>query len=150
LRIREAADSRPPYEEWPADSPSFLWIWKEHSQGEVCAYLEQRLSEHPEEVVPLLLTYVPTAWGLESGLSHKGDFDQSGYKSVSELVSPEFIFRQLRSIYGQSLDTTDFYPPQDLPLEERIAHQFAFLHMRAAKSLAEGPDGGETDADAGG
>ena len=137
IRIREAANTRPPYDEWPADTPSLLWIWKQQDGGEVKAYLEERLSADPTEVSRLLLTFVPIAWGLESGLSHKADFRQDAYKSVSELVSPEFVFRQLRSIYGGALDKADFYPPQELPLEERIAHQFAFLHLEAQRSKEE-------------
>jgi hypothetical protein len=130
-RIRDAASARPPYDDWPADASSLLWIWKEYGGDQAKSYLEKRLSAHPAEVSQFLLIFVPTAWGLESGLSHKADFSQSAYASVSDLLSSEMVFQQLRAIYGESLDKAEFYPSRELSLEERIAHQFAFLHLKA-------------------
>jgi hypothetical protein len=33
------------YEEWPADAPSLIWAWKEYGNGQVKAWLEQRLTD---------------------------------------------------------------------------------------------------------
>ena len=91
-RIQAAAARDSPHELWPEDASAVYWFWMEYGPtGIVAKYLEERFSSHPAEVVDFLLSFTPTGWGLESGLSHRGDFRQDCYKAVADLISPDLI-----------------------------------------------------------
>ncbi|MDI3254068.1 MAG: hypothetical protein QJR10_04685 [Bacillota bacterium] len=110
------------------------------SNGAVQQYLQERFSSDKHEVLLLLDAFTPTAWGLESGLSHKADFMQQGYDAVAQLISPDLVMGHLRKLYGAAVDAADFCQTQDIPAEERIARQFGFLHRRAQQRSREVPD----------
>ena len=105
-----------------------------------------RLSASAAELQHFLVIYLPTGWSLSSGLSHKGDFTQDAYNAVSELISPEFLFQRLRSIYGPALDEPEYWRIREVSTEEHAAHQFAFLHLKAQK-LKQEQGGTATGAD---
>jgi hypothetical protein len=134
-RIREIADVKPPYKEAPGDAISLLGIWNKYGRvGEVTTYLEARFVAEPQEALGFIISLVPTALDLSSGLSSKTNFRQDRYNTVAELISPELVFECLRSIYGTILDTAEFYPSRECSVEERIALQFAYLHRKAMQS----------------
>lgn len=133
----EADVERPPYEACPEDAGAVFSIWKHYGiEGAVGRYLEGRFSRYPHEIIALLNAYTPTGWGLESGLSHKGDFMQESYHAVAQLVSPDLIMRHLRELYG-AVDTAEFHQSDEVELGERLARQFGFLH-RKAQELSRG------------
>ena len=80
---------------------------------------------------------MPTAVGLQSGLSFKSDFERTQYNELSELVPAELVLDRLRRIYGDRLDNPEYDPPSDLPLEMRVALQFAFVHAHVLKEREE-------------
>lgn len=134
-RIREAAQAQPPYIAWPDESPSLLWLWTRYGpEGEARAYLQARFTGNPTEAVRFLTTYVPTAWGGESGLPHKSDFMRDGYDGVAKIIDPEVIARHLASIYGAELESDEYHLPRDMPLETRVARQFAYIHRKVTAS----------------
>ncbi len=140
-RIEAAAREYPPYQAWPEETSMILTLWKQYgSNGAVQQYLQERFSSDKHEVLLLLDAFTPTAWGLESGLSHKADFMQQGYDAVAQLISPDLVMGHLRKLYGAAVDAADFCQTQDIPAEERIARQFGFLHRRAQQRSREVPD----------
>jgi hypothetical protein len=147
-RIAAQAVTEPPYLQWPGDASGLLWVWRIHGpNGEITAYLERRLEVNGvADAVALLMAFTPIAWGLESGLSHRSDFREDGYKAVSGFVSPDLLFQILRGVYGETLDNAEFHQSRQMPDEERVAHQFAFLHRRAK---AEGTGSTRDQAESG-
>lgn len=143
-RTRARAAETPPWRDFPQDCPGICWIWKKYGDPpDVGEYLEARFGENPGEVPVFLTTYVPDAWGMESGLRHKGDFRREAYDMVKDLVDPEKMAAWLRDIYGVEIDHGDHYKPDTVPFERRIAVQFGFIHRKVkeeaqAKAAAEG------------
>lgn len=133
-RIAKAAETEPPYISFAQDLGSVLWIWKTYGKPSAASkYLVQKIEESPSEVVRFLVAFVGEAWGLESGLSHKSDFERGSYNFIAELVSPDSILLQLKSLYGSDIDAAEYYSNSEISLEERVARQFAFIHRKVAQ-----------------
>jgi KAP family P-loop domain len=109
-RVREAALLEPPYKSHPDDAPWLLWVWNEYGRpGEVEAFFRVRFEQDCAEVEEFIAMYVPTAWGMESGIPHKSDFDRNAYDWVARLIDPGFVLQKLRERYGAELDDPKFY-----------------------------------------
>jgi len=151
-RIAAASGGRALYDAFGADTPRMLWFWKQYGAPDaVRDYLRARLEADPAEVIRLLDTYVGTAWGLESGLSHKADFERDSYDAIAELIDPAFILEKLKVQYP-NLSGARYRYSGDGEYERTLAEQFAFLHKRAieeaeAKRVAEAAAGGSQEQD---
>lgn len=100
-------------------------------------YLRHRFDSDPAEIDEFLAVYVGMAWGMESGLPHKSDFQRDAYDSISKLIEPEFLFEKLRTQYGAELDSPDYYQHRGGALGRRIACQFAFIHLSVKKEMEQ-------------
>ncbi len=139
-RIRDAAHVRPPYAEQPEESRSLMWVWKRYGPpGEAQAFLEARFAGDPREAVTFLTSYVATAWGGESGLPHKADFMRDGYDALAQTIDPDVVAAHVRGIYGEEVGSGNYHMPRDAPFEERVAHQFAYIH-RNVNAGRSGPE----------
>ena len=74
---------------------------------------------------------------MQNGLSSKGDFERRHYDAVAQVVSPDFIFQALYSIYGASLIVQDFPYSDGTLSEERVAQQFAWIHNYVQQKAKE-------------
>jgi hypothetical protein len=136
-RAKARAAETPLWREFPQDSPGIFWMWKRYgSPPPVGEYLKMRFTENPAEVSVFLTSYVPDAWGLESGLRHKGDFRREAYDMVRDLVDPEEIAAWLRGSYGAEIDQGEHYQPDTVPFEKRIAIQFGFIHRKVKEQAS--------------
>jgi hypothetical protein len=146
-RVKDNAEIEPPYLRSPGDTSHLLWIWNRYGKGgEVRDYLHGRFDTSPKEIDDFLSAFVPTAWGMESGLSHKSDFDRDAYNNVIKMIEPKYLFEKLKDRYGGELDTPDFYEPRDGDLGRRIANQFAFVHRVAEEESRKKAEGELGDA----
>ena len=128
-RIHAAADKEPLYKTFGTDAPALFWAWNKYGgEGGVEEYLRNRFEKDSSEIDDFLNVYVATAWGMESGLSHKADFDRGNYDAVAKLIDPDLIMTKLRQRYGKELDDPQFHHSDETPLPRRVAHQFAFIH----------------------
>jgi hypothetical protein len=136
-RLKARAVKTPPWREFPQDTPGICWVWGQYGEpGDVTVYLEERFAASPEQVPVFLAAYVPTAWGMESGLPRKGDFERNAYDMVKELIDPEKIVAWLRQIYGPEVGQGDHYQPYTVPFEKRIAIQFGFIQRKVKEEAA--------------
>jgi hypothetical protein len=148
-RIEAASKAAGIYDAFGPDTPRMLWFWNRYAlSGTVGNYLRGRLDADPSEVIRLLDSYVGTAWGLESGLSHKADFERHSYDAIAELIDPSFVFEKLRLLYP-NLSGAEYRYAGDGEYESTLAEQFAFLHkkvieeVKAKKVAAEGKKAAE-------
>jgi hypothetical protein len=147
-RVKAWATETPPWRELPQDTPGICWVWEQYGEaGDVGTYLETQFAANRQEVPLFLTTYVAAAWGMESGLPRKGDFERNAYDMVRSLIDPERIVGWLREIYGDDVDRGDHYQPDTVPFEKRIAVQFGFIHRKvkeeAQSSASEANSRGE-------
>lgn len=135
-RIRAHASQVPLYRQFPGDANYLFLVWNKYGvEGEVRDYLLDRFESNLDEVDEFLSSCVGTAWGIESGLSHKSDFMRDTYDTISKVFDPEFLFQKLRTHYGPELDKPDYYEHRGGELGRRIAHQFAFVHLSVKEEM---------------
>ena len=87
-----------------------------------------------------LESFVGYAWGMESGLPHRADFDRGSYDAVAKLIEPDFIVTDLKQRYGAQLDTPQFHHSSETSLACRIAHQFTFIHLKVQEEKVHAAD----------
>lgn len=144
-RIREFAQAEPIYIRLPRDAPSLLFVWSHWgSREETNQYLAGTLKKERGNVLELLKCYPRPAWGVESGLSHPGDFGREHYDSIARVVDTDTIYDGLYQLYGSDLDSPEYYDNDDRPLEERYAHQFAHIYHHV-KTEEQGTPGREAE-----
>ncbi|NRR20213.1 P-loop NTPase fold protein [Brevibacillus sp. MS2.2] len=112
-------------------------IWRTYGdEGEVNTKFLSWFEENLENVTKFLLCYVPTAWEMESGLSHKADFEINQYQAVSQVIDPEIIIASLKRIYNDLLFVEQYPIFTDTPLELKTAQQFVWLH-KTSQQMSE-------------
>lgn len=144
-RIGAEATKSPLYQTFGRDAAGVYWFWNKQDGGDaVVAHLRARFEAHPNEVDSFLDTFVGEAWGMESGLPHRADFDRGNYDAVARLINPDFLMTSLRQRYGAELDAPEYYHGSETPLARRIAHQFAYIHLKVEEEKTQSgvaPDG---------
>ncbi|PIR86458.1 NTPase KAP [Candidatus Kaiserbacteria bacterium CG10_big_fil_rev_8_21_14_0_10_43_70] len=130
-RIKIKAKEAPLYKTYANDAPRLLWAWNKYGKkGEVSSYLETSFKNTPTDITSFLGVYVGLAWGMESGLPSRSDFERDNYEAVKGYCSPIIIYTKLKEEYGSSLENPKFYHSDEIPFDEKIAHQFAFIHLK--------------------
>lgn len=102
-------------------------------QDELKAYLAQILSAGPLNAVRFLKSFAGRSQG-SSGVIGVSDFSRNAYEGLAALLSPDDVYAQLKSIYGDDLDTAvwqeDWTGTMDVG--RRVADQFSYLHRNPA------------------
>jgi predicted KAP-like P-loop ATPase len=133
-RIREISQEKPIYIQSPKDTPYFLFVWSHWgSRDETDRYLKKMVNEEPNNSIELLKCYLPKTSDEESLIPQKDDFGREQYNSITKVVDTDAIYNSLYKIYGSELDTPKYGGENDRTLNERVAHQFAFIHQQVKK-----------------
>lgn len=144
-RIRVQGSETPLYQMFGRDAPWLYWVWNRQEGGDtVASQLRTRFEMNPNEVDSFLDTFVGEAWGMESGLPHRSDFDRENYDAVVGLIDPDWIVANLKQRYGIELDAPEYYHGSETPRARCVAHQFAFIHLKVRgekAQLAIAPEG---------
>ena len=137
-RIRDIAKEEVIYTTFPDNWRGLLSFWSYwSSKEETNSYLKKTFEKNSSNSIEFLKSYVPTWWlmGIESpfhvGSPSKGDVDQKTYDSIVSVVDPELLIQFLRKIYGEKLDSPDFYRQNDKQTSEEVAAcQFVYIHQQ--------------------
>lgn len=126
------------YRRYDGNIGSMFWLWKTYGpEGDLASFLGGRFEEHPEEAVAFLDAFIVRAWGVESGLSHKHEFDRAAYDSVVALIDPAVVVRALGKTFGASWDDVTFDECRRRRGGEQTACLFAAIHSRVQATLVE-------------
>lgn len=110
-RIREADKSAALYAAFPEDAPTFYYLWLANSPaGEVAKALEERFILEPRDAQKLIGIFVPTSWGMDSGLPSKSEFRREQYDQIAKLIPPERMAEILRKIYSPNITIPREFP----------------------------------------
>ncbi len=133
-RIRDLADGGNDFlGHFPNDVPLLLGVWASWGgRAETNDYVQNLIKSDKTKTTGILKCYVPTSWGMENGLSSKGDFERDQYDSLVRVVEPSVIYSSLKEIYGNALKTSEF-PFREGFSDETVAKQFAWLYENANK-----------------
>lgn len=105
-------------------------------KSEVEEYLASFFKTSKQSVFRFLDTFTPTAWGMESGVSHKSDLEREQYNSIVGLVDPEIILSAITHEIGQLPSISIEYPIDDKDRNQLLANQFLWLHDYVLKEQA--------------
>ena len=138
-RIAAAAREKAIHLACGRDTPTILWAWGHWGKkDEAAEHIREALRHDPATVLEFLRTFVPTAWGMETGLPIKGDFEQDEYQRLCKVANPETVYNALRELYGDQIASE--VPDGMLyskTFHEKIAFQFASVHRQSvAKQIA--------------
>lgn len=138
-RIASKAEETPVYKEYGRHAPLILWAWCHwDSKRATETHIQKALEAEPETVSELLKTFISTAWGMESGLPIKGDFEREQYDSLTKTINPDIVYESIERKYGkQFLDTSDPATIDSKTFEEKVALQFTWIHRKAKMVLTE-------------
>jgi len=130
-RIKTVANEGPTYILHPKDSVAMLSIWAHWlSRDETSKYLSDSFSENSQNVLAFLKAYLPTAWGMDSGLPHKGEFMREQYDSIERVVDPEVVLSHLRSVFGEEIDHATFDTSRFESPDKATAFRFASMYSQ--------------------
>ena len=111
-----------------AESREAPHIWKELGpKDEMSAFLTDRLDKNPDDAIKLLDAFIGRAWGLESGLSHKSDFERSDFDAVANLIDPGIVLAALKKTFGTLLDNVTFEKCWELNGDQQTACRFVAI-----------------------
>lgn len=147
-RIKEVLDNHEDITvKFPKICGSILYQFKKYSgENEVVKYLGYLFNNYEKSVFRFLDAYTPTAWGMESGISHKSDFERSQYNSVTSLVDPGFIISVITKEIGELPAVAKEYPR--LTEKDRnllLAKQFLWIHNYVVNEKAKPEEGRSSD-----
>ena len=94
-------------------------------------YVGALISKEPASIISILDAYVPTAWGMESGISHKSDFERDQYNSVTNVLDPSIILKTIEVNFPAAMKKLDEYPRVFNNNDEKgflFLEQFIWLH----------------------
>jgi KAP family P-loop domain len=138
-RIASVARERAIHLACGRDTPTILWAWGHWGKREEAEeHVKEALRQDSATVLEFPRTFVPTAWGMETGLPIEGDFEQDEYKRLCGVVNPETIYNALREVFGDQLVSEVSYAVlHSKPFHEKIAFQFASVHRQSIAEQAE-------------
>jgi hypothetical protein len=142
-RIRNSVRDTPAWRIYGKDTLTVLFAWWRANKSDV----EQHLKTHLDKtnVSEFLRLFVGTGTSLETGMTSTGYFDADCYSSVGHLIDPSVIMSLLVERFG-SLDQAEYHAGSDLPLDDRIAGQFAYLHRKKREPPVQPSPQAELDA----
>ena len=136
-RIASIAEDNIIYMEYGRDAPLVLWTWAHYDGKEKTeVYVKKKIEENPASVSQFLKTYITTAWGMESGLPIKGDFEREQYDYLSKIVDPEIVIGAIKLFKGKEfIKSVDLSTIEEKNFEEKITLQFIYIHQLVMDEL---------------
>jgi predicted KAP-like P-loop ATPase len=145
VRIRDADDVEPLFMQAGRDAPNLYWYWQHgRNREEIEARLREVFDKDPAKLDDFLDTYIGEGWEVESGLPVRSDLRRESYNSIASIISPNYVFDNLRTRYGAELDAPQYY--QNGEPARITAHQFASIHLSIVAEQLPKPE----DADGSG
>ena len=66
-------------------------------------------------------------------VGQKSDFREDSYRSASDFIEAKLILGFLKKLYKKKLDSSKYNFPDEIPEDNRISNQFAFIHEKMLK-----------------
>jgi hypothetical protein len=139
LATRVAADifGNPDYARHGRNIGTLLYYWKEFGPtGQMAGFFNTRFENDPTDAIKLLDAFIGRAWGLETGLSHKAEFDRSEFDAVAALIDPGLVVAALKKVFGTLLDSVDFKKCWELAGDQQTACRFVAIFSKVQEEDA--------------
>lgn len=114
-------------------------------------YVDALISKNPESIISILDAYVPAAWGMESTISHKLDFERGEYNSLTSVLDPSVILRAIQDNFPVALKELDNFPEiydDDAEKGLLFLKQFIWLHRYVLNESQKNDASDESETEA--
>jgi hypothetical protein len=141
--VRASSADVPLFRLYPDDFSGLAWVWSRFGQvGDAKTYVGSILKREPSCAIELLKCYLPTAWGMESGLPSKSDFRQSHFEAITRIVDPEILVSALQLHLGERFQIPEryIYVGDEAEIDVTVAKQFAWLHSQQIQGQSGIPE----------
>ena len=105
-----------------------FWI-RYGSREQVMSYVAHALVEDPRNALRYIKLHLK-AYDMNTGLPIVSGLSQDHYNSIVRYIGEDDVYNALEKICGTSFESPQYEITGEKPLDERIAHQFAFLYQR--------------------
>ncbi len=144
-RIHLSCQKMPIYRAHGSDAPALLWAWSEYGEPEEArSHVEASLQVAPGDVIAFIASYIGLSWGMESGLPRRSDLRRETYDAIARVIKPSVVMEHLQAIYGDKIANPSYYVSDDVVFEERLAMQFAHVHLKVVNEMSL-PDDAQTE-----
>lgn len=117
----------------PTSIPTiFYTLNKFVEKGYVNDYVAELILKDPESLIRIIDAYVPTAWGMESGVSHKSDFERDQYNSLTSELDASTVLSAIEKYFSKAMNVSDDFPrlyDDDAEKGLLFLEQFVWLHQ---------------------
>ena len=100
-------------------------------------YITKQILKDDLVLVRILESYVPTSWGMESGLPHKSNFEREQYNHLAEVLDTKIIIENLEKYFPSFFESIEDDFPRDYDdIKEKstlFIKQFIWLHKYITK-----------------
>jgi hypothetical protein len=136
-RIATDISTNPDYARHGRKIATLLYVWKEYGPpGEMVGFFTDRFGANPDDAIKLLDAFIGRAWGLESGLSHKSEFDRSDFDAVANLIDPNIVLAALQKSFGAVIDDATFDKCWELDGDQQTACRFVAIFNKVQEESA--------------
>ena len=114
-------------------------------------FVDTLISKEPESIISILDAYVPTGWDMESGISHKSDFERDQYNSLTSVLNPSIVLKAIQDNFPAALKELDDFPRIDDNNEEKgflFLEQFIWIHRYVLNESQKNDESDESDTKA--
>lgn len=141
-RVVEVWEGDDPFANLGRGAAETLHIWGTYGDlDQLRASLSRRIAADLSDAFRLMTAFLGHAWSMETGVPQVPEFRREAYNAIGEYIDVADLFARLQERFGDNLGTGEFYAFGDLPLEERLANEFAFIHRVALEETAGSEDG---------
>lgn len=122
--------------------PHAFYVINRYSGNEsIVSHISSLLGKDKAGIIRLLDAYTPTAWGMETGISHKSDFERDQYNALTRIFDPGYILKGIESYLGELPADQENFPMNHEHKDRTILlQQFVWLHRRVLlEEENEGP-----------
>jgi len=92
-------------------------------------YVQTYIDSDKSYIVRLLDSYTGKAWGMETGVSHKTDFERRQYDDITSVIGSNIIVDAINEYFGDIPEVANDFPRAD-DQEDRsiLLSQFLWIH----------------------
>lgn len=130
---------------YPRSVPTIFYYLSEYVGSEwLEEYVKTYIESDKSYIVRLLDSYTGKAWGMETGVSHKTDFERRQYDDITRVIGFDIIVDAIRGYFGDVPDVADDFP-RNGDQEDRsiLLNQFLWVH-RYVENEEKSDDSEET------
>ncbi len=118
-----------------------LHVWAIYGDlDELRACLSRRIAADLTDAFRLMAAFLGQSWSMETGVPVIPEFRRDAYDAIVEYIDAAEVFARLQERFGSTVGTGEVYAFRSLPLEERLANEFAFVHRVVLEQAARTQD----------